>query len=188
MLTIWIDDFFCLTWFYRWLRFKKERALTMVLREYGDLSMQQRACVEAWRKADFSVRYGRSAPNELRNFVRAAAAAIPHDDLRLLVVNRDLRIKGEVVTVRCGWEMQLLSWVTSATFACHVIFLSVLTLLKNGPWLTTFGVLVGVFSIYGFLWRGMSLYTNRPLTAARRHTTELFDIAKQLKGAEIRHL
>jgi hypothetical protein len=99
--------------------------------EYGDLSMQQRACVEAWRKADFSVRYGRSAPNELRNFVRAAAAAIPHDDLRLLVVNRDLRIKGEVVTVRCGWEMQLLSWVTSATFACHVIFLSVLTPFKK---------------------------------------------------------
>lgn len=188
LLPQWIDDFFCLTWFYRWLRFKRERALTQVLREFGDSSMQQRAFVEAWRRADFSVRYGRSTPDELKTLVRAAVACIPQDDLRLLVINRDVSVNCGVVSVRCGWGMKSLSWLAIAVLTCHLFFLTLLTLSLNGPWLTTVWVLLAVYGIYGFLWRGLSLYTTRPLATALRYRLALQDIANQLQDAQIRHL
>lgn len=188
LLPLWIDDFFCLTWFYRWIRTKRERALGMVLREFGDSGMQQRAFVEAWRRADFLVRYGRSVPDELRNLVITAAASIPQDDLRLLVINRDVSIKCGVVSVRSSWGLQLLSWLAKTVFASHFVFLTLLAIAHNGPWFTTAWVVAGICCIYGFLWRGMSLYTSRPLATARRYKSELQVIAQQLKVAQIARL
>lgn len=188
-LNLRIDDFFCLSWIYHRQRLNWEHALTDALNRYGESSMQQRIHVENWRRADFSARFGRNAPDAVRCLVREAlAAGIPLEDLRLLVLNRDLRVEFGGVNVQCGRGAQALSWLARAVFGSHVLYLAAYTLSKNGPWHVTLFVLFLVFCIYGLLWRGMSLFTTRPLAAARRHRAELIRIDTLRRNAQIHHL
>lgn len=185
-ITCWIDEFFGMTWYYRRLRNARHRMLEDWLRQFGESSMCTPAYVEKWRDADFAVRFGRVAPTELKCFVRVAAdEGIPEEDLRLLVLNRDVRLEKGVVLVQCGWGVQSLSWLGCAFFSSNVLFLSLLTLVQHGSWYIKFFTFLILFVIYGFLWRGLSLYTTRPLAAARRTKKRLEHIASTQRSAVI---
>jgi hypothetical protein len=188
-VTGWVDDFFGLTWYHRSLRYVRHRMLEAGLRKFGEASMRIPAYVEKWRDADFAVRFGRTAPGEVKCLVGAAAdAGIPEDDLRLLVLNRDVRLEKGVVLVRNGWGIQLLSWLAYAVFGSNVLYLLCWTLVLNGQWHIKLLVLMVLACIYGFLWRGLSLYTTRPLAAARRNRDALERLGTSQRSAVIVNL
>jgi len=170
-----IDDIFCFTWIHQITRHKRLVALEKILRSNGATDLQHRTLTERWSEADFAVRFGRSAPRDLMYLVRAAArAGTPEEDLRILVINRDIFLKKGTLSIRSSWAIQVISWFAHAVFSSQVLLLCALTIAMSNPVSVKLFVLVATLSIYGFFWRGMSMYTTRPLAVGRRLKDELF--------------
>ena len=74
--------------------------------------MQVRQATERYRRADFAVRYWRSAPGPVMRIAEQALdAGVPMHAIRLLVLNTDLRIRGGQVYLRRPFIVTVLNIV-----------------------------------------------------------------------------
>ncbi|MBS0570120.1 MAG: hypothetical protein JSS28_05905 [Proteobacteria bacterium] len=168
-----IDDLFAGRWFWQALRSNRERRLEKDLLKYGDKSMEARIATERVRRIQFAVEYGRAAPGPVMQIAREATArGISRNDVKLMVLNRDLRLQGSRAEVRSSAFVQAvcrtLSGAFNAVLAIHFVLMCALVVLEHGPlWLKAI-VLFATTLIYSVFYRGWALYTSRALRALSR--------------------
>lgn len=151
--------------------------------------MEVRRATEDYRRMSFAVTYWRPAPGPVMRVVsNARKAGVPMSDLRLVVLNLDLRVSGEAVVVRPQRLVRFLSGAAFAVVLSHWTLLCALAVTSGAPpWLKL--VLVAVISlIYVVLYRGWSIYTSRPLKTIERCGARLTEICLAANGGELRQL
>jgi hypothetical protein len=135
--------------------------------------MEARVTTERVRRMQFAVEYWGSAPGPVMRVAREAAArGVPLDDIRLMNLNRDLRLRGNRPEIRKSrlfqWTMRILSAAFDLMLATHFLLMCVLTVLVHGPIGLKVVVLCAVTLIYSVLYRGWALYTSRAHGALSR--------------------
>ncbi|WP_232147018.1 hypothetical protein [Stenotrophomonas sp. SY1] len=165
-----MDPFFAGRWYWSLKRWISERCLQRALDGHGDLSMQTRRATERYRRADFAVRYWRSAPGPVMQVAaKALDAGIPVDAVRLVVLNTDLRVRDGQVHLRRSFFMTVLNTVFASIIVVHMFLMCAMTVALTGPiWLKVVVILAVAF-VYCFLYYGWSLYTSRPQHALSKY-------------------
>lgn len=170
-----LDRFFSGHWYWRLRLWLAERHLQKTLDCCGDQSIEARRAVGLYSRVRFAVQFGRAAPSWERISVRKAiAAGLCHEDVRLVVLNGEFVKPNEELGVRRTWKMVAIARILVFLSFTQWALLTVLTLTICDR--SCRNVLaVGVFTIvYSVLFRGLGLYTTRPLAAGER-------VAKALK-------
>jgi hypothetical protein len=168
-----IDDLLAGRWYWQALRWIREWQLEKELITNGDRSMETRIATEQVRRMHFASEYWGSAPGPVMQVAREAnARGVPRDDIKLLVLNRDLRLQGSQVAVRRSTFIQVMCRILSAVFNAllitHFVLLCALIVLEHGPsWLKTIVLCVATL-LYTTFVRGWALYTSRALHALSR--------------------
>ena len=136
---------------------------------------------ERYRRMHFAVTYWRSAPGPVRAIVlQAKQAGISLPDLRLIVLNTDLRTDGARVFVRRSALARILSAAMATVVGVHWLLMYAMAVTAPGPvWLKIL-VIAGIFCVYATLYRGWSLYAYRALAAVDRCGTRLDQICGQI--------
>lgn len=164
-----LDVFFSGVWEWQCRRWFAERHLAKVLNRYGDQSIEARRTTEKYRDIEFAAIYWRPTPRPVQQIVRAAAAAgVPIDALRLVVLSRDLRIKGSDIVLRRSRLIAALSMAMATIVLFEWADLCAITLLHHGHIALKCSVLVIVTAINAVLWRGWTLWCGRPEAVVRR--------------------
>ena len=168
-------------WWWLLRRRMAETRLERALDQLGENSLVVRHETERYRRMHFAVTYWRSAPGPVQMIVyQARKAGISLPDLRLIVLNTDLRTDGSRVLVRRSVLARILSAAMATVVGVHWFLMYVMAVIAPGPaWLKAL-VIVGIFCVYASLYRGWSLYAYRSLTAIDRCGKQLEQICKQI--------
>lgn len=118
----------------------------------------------------------------------AEAVGVSTDDLRLLVLNNDLRAKGERVRIRRQTFARILSAAATAIFAVQWSLLTALAVLANGALPRKIFAIVVITAVHAVLYRGWSLYAARPLAAVDRSGGVLDELGRDLSPGHVHHL
>lgn len=179
-----IDDLFAGRWLWQTRRWYQERRLEVELLSHGDRSMEARVATEQVRRMQFAVEYWHAAPGPVMQVAcEATARGVPREDIKLMVLNRDLRMQGNHVEVRSSAFVQavcrILSVAFNALIATHFVLICALIVIEHGPlWLKAL-VLCAITTIYSALYRGWTLYTSRALGALSRSGDAVASISKE---------
>lgn len=178
-----VDRFWSGVWRLELLRWLQERRMARTLEESGEYSMNARMVTERFRWLDRSARYWRESPPQVLATLEASErAGVPVSDLRLLAINRDIRLVGDVVQVRCCWWMPVLAYCWYAAVLWQWTLMSGLVALSPAPWLAKV-VGVGINTlIFWALWPGFGLYTTRAYAAVKRSGAAVEQIALSLSA------
>lgn len=169
-----LDTFFSGVWWWRARRALAEKHLSQVLERFGDKSVAARRATERYREMQLAVTYWRSAPALVRRVVLAARkAGLPVSDLRLIVLNTDLRVRRNKLLLRRSTLMRALSAAFSTIVCVHWVLMYCFVALAPGAVCLKVLVIMGVFAIYAAMYRGWSLYAYRALAAIDRSGNEL---------------
>lgn len=181
-----IDQFFALRWWWRWQQRRSEAHLEFVLEQYSERSFEARRATRGVQELDFAVRYWRTATPEVQRVVeRAADAGVPVEDLRLLVLNRDLIAEDGHVSVRHSRLVNLMTMVAGPLICGHWLLMVALIILQNADWAKKLIVTLAVTGVYAALYRGWSLYMGRPQAAAYRSEAQLNEIVVSARVEEV---
>lgn len=169
-----LDKVFSGHWWWWTKRYIAERRLERALQRYGERSLPVRRETEMCRRMQFAVEFWRSAPSPIRQVVlKAKQEGVPHSDLQLMVLNTDLRARGDKVFVRRSFIAKILSAAMAIVIGVHWILMYALALTAPGPaWLKVL-VIIGTFTAYATLYRGWSLYAYRAIAAVTRSGKQL---------------
>lgn len=164
-----LDEIFSGYWWWRARRFMAERRLERVLKSLGDKSMGARNATERCREMQFAVAYWRSAPAAVRQVVgEARRAGANVEDLKLIVLNTDLRVRGSEVALRRSTLVRVLSAAFATIIGVHwTLMCSMIALAPGTLWLKV-AVLFSLWCVYATLYRGWSLYAFRSLASIQR--------------------
>lgn len=169
-----LDPFFAGRWYWSMTRWIAERQLQHALDQHGDRSMQVRQATERYRRADFAVRYWRSAPGPVMRIAEQALdAGVPMHAIRLLVLNTDLRIRDGQVHLRRPFIVTVLNTVLATIVGVHMFLMCLLAVTAPGPTWLKITVILAVAFVYCFLYYGWSLYTSRPHQIIAEHGQKL---------------
>lgn len=174
------DHFFSGRWWWRWRQRRAEGRLNAVLYQFGEDTFEARRATNQVCEMDFAVQFWRAAPPAVRRQVLLAAnRGVSIEDLRIMIVNRDLRMVNDQLRVR---RSSLLGGLALASACVAVLHWSLMMALIDGldaSWsvkLLTAGV---VSAIYAILFRGWSLYLGRALSAVRRSGQRMEALSKK---------
>jgi hypothetical protein len=164
-----LDEIFSGRWWWRARRRLTGRRLVRALQSHGDKSMEARRATERYREMQFAVAYWRSAPSPIRQVIQKARhEGAKLEDLQLVVLNRDLRVRGNKVALRRSILARALSAALATIVTVHWTLMCAMTAAAPGPvWLKA-AVLSALFCVYAVLYCGWSLYGYRPLAAIDR--------------------
>lgn len=164
-----LDKFFSGVWWWRARRSVAEKRLSHVLERFGDKSIAARRATERYREMQFSVTYWRNAPALVRRVALAAReAGLSVSDLRLIVLNTDLRVRHDKVLLRRSTLMRALSAAFATIVCVHWALMYCLVALAPGAVYLRVLMIMGVFAVYAAMYRGWSLYAYRALAAIDR--------------------
>lgn len=181
-----LDEAFSGRWWWLICRHVAEKRLERLLDQLGENSLVVRRETERCRQMHFAATYWRSAPGPVRAIVlQAKQAGIRLSDLRLIVLNTDLRTDGATVFVRRSVLARILSAAMATVVGVHWLLMYTMAVTAPGPaWLKIL-VIAGIFCVYATLYRGWSLYAYRALAAVDRCGTRLDQICGQINLAEL---
>ena len=185
-----LDAFFSAAWWWRARRYLAERRLDQALERSGDKSIAARRETEHYRRMQFAVMFWRNAPAPVRRIALTAHdAGLPMADLRLIVLNTDLRVRNNGVLLRRSALVRALSAAFATIVGLHWLLMYCLAVTAPGPiWLKIL-VIVGIFAVYATMYHGWSLYAYRALAAIDRSGDELDRIiAKASSGTTMNSL
>ena len=158
-----LDPVFAGRWYWSLKRWIAERQLQHALEQHGDQSMQVRQATERYRRADFAVRYWRSAPGPVMRIAEQALdAGVPLHAIRLVVLNTDLRIQSGQVHLRRPFIVTVLNTIFATIVGVHMFLMCLMAVTAPGPIRLKVTVILAVAFVYCFLYYGWSLYTSRP--------------------------
>ena len=158
-----LDPFFAGRWYWSMKRWIAERQLQHALEQHGDQSMQARQATERYRRADFAVRYWRSAPGPVMQVAdQALVAGVPMHAVRLVVLSTDLRIRDGQVHLRRPFIVTVLNTIFATIVGVHMLLMCLMTVTAPGPVWLKVTVILAVAFVYCFLYYGWSRYTSRP--------------------------
>lgn len=187
-----LDPFFAGRWYWSMKRWIAERQLQHALEQHGDQSMQVRQATERYRRADFAVRYWRSAPGPVMRIAEQALdAGVPLHAVRLVVLNTDLRIRSGQVHLRRPFIVTVLNTVFATIVGVHMFLMCLMAVTAPGPIWLKVTVILAVAFVYCFLYYGWSLYTSRPQNIIAEYGQELDAIcisSTTQRRAEVRHI
>lgn len=191
-IEIGLDEVFSGRWWWRVRRFMAERRLERALNRHGETSLTVRRETEQCRRMQFAVEFWRSAPSQVRQVVRRAKQAGVHpSDLQLMVLNTDLRTRGDRPIVRRSSVAKILSAAMAIVVGVHWFLMYAMAVTAPGPaWLKIL-VIIGIFTVYATLYRGWSLYAYRSLVAVARSGEQLDQLCADYgseSGARIRKI
>ena len=169
-----LDEGFSGRWWWLICRHVAEKRLERLLDQLGENSLVVRRETERCRRMHFAATYWQSAPGPVRAIVlQAKQAGISLPDLRLIVLNTDLRTDGARVFVRRSVLARILSAAMATVVGVHWLLMYTMAVTAPGPaWLKIL-VIAGIFCVYATLYRGWSLYAYRALAAVDRCGTRL---------------
>jgi xanthosine utilization system XapX-like protein len=129
----------------------------------------------------FAVTYWRSASGPVMNGVlKAQQAGLPICDLRLIVLNTDLRFRQNKLFVRRSFLARVFSAGMAMIVGVSWLLMYAIAVTAPSPPLLKVVVILGIFSVYAVLYRGWSLYAYRALVAVDRCGTQLEEICSVL--------
>lgn len=180
-------DFLCAAaWWWRWQRQRAEGQLECVLRTHGKLSFETSRATDRVAQMDFASDFWRDAPGAVRCVVQAASkSGVPEDALRLVVLNRDLTLRGGKVHVRRSRILRALALVTGCLVGIHWLCMMALTFAQSGPAELKAAVAIAVTMTYLLLHRGWSLFLGRPCKAMMLWGDKLQRIADAQRPAPV---
>ena len=165
-----LDPLFAGRWCWSLKRLIAERRLENALGQHGDQSMQVRRATEQYRRADFAVRYWRSASGPVMQVAKQARdAGLPMHAVRLVVLNTDLRIKNGQVHLRRPFIVTVLNTIFATIVGVHMFLMCLMAVTAPGPTWLKITVILAVVFVYCFLYYGWSLYTSRPQQVIAEH-------------------
>ncbi|MCC7256729.1 MAG: hypothetical protein IT467_12445 [Dokdonella sp.] len=186
-----LDAFFAGVFWWRWKQWRAQNALEKSLKQHGDLSFETRQATERVREMDFAVRFWRKAPPAVRRVAQMAVKdGLPIEDVRLLVLNRDLLVQGQQVRLRRSLLLRATSVAAAGIVWFHWFLMMVLTFTQPVPWFLKVAAALGVTAVYAFLYRGWSLYLGRACRTVERCGSRMEMILKRDIRADesIRHI
>jgi len=165
-----LDPFFAGRWYWSLKRWVAEQQLQHALDQHGDQSMKARMATQRYRRADFAVRYWRSAPGPVMQVAaQALDAGVPIHAVRLVVLNTDLRIRDGQVYLRRPLIVTVLNTIFATIVGVHMFLMCLLAVTAPGPAWLKIAVILTVAVVYCFLYYGWSLYTSRPQQIIAKH-------------------
>lgn len=178
-----LDEVFSGRWWWRARRHLAERRLERTLNRVGENSLPARRETERYRRMQFAVAFWRSAPSPTRQVVlKARQAGVSMSDLQLIVLNANLRNRGNRVFVCQSLLARTLSLAMATVVGMHWFLMYAMALTTPGPsWLKIL-VILGVFAVYATLYRGWSLYAYRPVAAVDRSGRQLGELCCQFNS------
>lgn len=183
-----LDPFFAGRWYWSLKRWVAELQLQHALDQHGDQSMQARRATERYRRANFAVRYWRSAPGPVMQAAEHALdSGVPLHAVRLAVLNTDLRIRDGQVYLRRPAIVTVLNTIFATIVGVHMFLMCLMAVTAPGPVWLKIAVILTVTFVYCFLYYGWSLYTSRPQRIIAKHG-ETFDaicIASSTRSREV---
>lgn len=164
-----VDYFWAGVWVIGLRRWWYERRLGIALEETGEYSMITRWATERYRVLERSIRFWRASPPLVLDALEASQrAGVPLDDLKVLALNKDVRVVGNTVKVRRSWWSKVLAPLAVAVVFLNWARLSALVVLTPAPWLGKLLALALVTLLFWWFWRGFALYTTRSNAAVKR--------------------
>jgi hypothetical protein len=186
-----LDAMFAGAFWWRLKRWRAEQVLERSLLRHGERSFEARRATEAVRELDFAVRYWRRAPPEIRGAAQAAVdLGVPLEDVRYLMLSRDLFAKGDKSQMRRLKLLRAASVLSAWTVWGHWLFMIALTIQSSAPWYVQLSVASGMTAVYALLFRWWTLYVARGCRAARRHqaTLEIILPGSQREGSSVKRI
>lgn len=182
----WLDAIFSGVWWWHARRHLAERRLAQSLEETGSKSLETRWHTERCRRLQFAVVYWRTAPAPVRQIARAAYdAGLPLADIRLIVLNTDLRERNGTIILRRSTLARALSAAFAAVVGLHWLLMYCLAITApEASWLKAL-VIVGICAVYATLYRGWSLYAYRALAAVDKSRDELDRIIAEAPYSDV---
>lgn len=181
-----LDFFYAGAWWWHWRCRTAERQLEKALESYGEKSFECARATHLVAQMDFAALYWRSAPDGVRRAVQEARkVGIPLDALRLVVLNRDLQLRGGRVCVRRSHVLPVFAAVAWAIVWTHWLLMILLTLTAQGSWPLKIVVAIAVTVIYFALYRGWSLFLSRPCRIISRWRSHLERVLDTLASASV---
>lgn len=176
-----VDRFWSGVWWLALRQWWQERKLAAALEETGEQSLVTRRVTEQYRVLERSKRFWRASPPLVLDALEAGQrAGIPVDDLKMLALNRDLRVVGNAVKVRRNWWSKLLTPLAAAAVVLNWARLSVLVMLASAPVWAKLMALLGITLLFWWFWRGFALYTTRANAALKRSGAAVEAVASSL--------
>lgn len=185
----WLDEIFSGRWWWRVRRYVAGIRLEQALDTFGDKSMEVRCATERYREMQFAVNYWRPAPSSVRQVIRyARQAGIDDFDLKLIVLNTDLRLHGSNVVLRRSVLTRPLSSAMTTVIFSHWILMCAMTAFAPCPLWLKIAVLIALTCVYGSLLRAWTLYASRPLIAIQRSGNALEEVCRHVTVGKVERL
>lgn len=163
------DYFWSGVWWTQWRLQRQEARLGRVLDFAGEDSLLARAETERLRRLQAGLKYWRpSSPQVLAALEAAERAGVARQDLRLLALNRDVRVIDDAIRVRRPLWLSLLGYGGLVLVLLHWALLSALIAFSFAGLLAKAVGIAVVSLLYWLLWPGFALYTTRARSAAKR--------------------
>lgn len=184
-----VDYFWTGVWWIALRRWWYGRKLTAALVANGDRSMAARWAEGKYRSMERGVTFWRASdPLVMSVLERCERARIPLIDLKLLALNKDVRVVGDTVTVRRSWWSKVLAPLAVAVVLLNWARLSALVVLTPAPWPGKLVALAVITLLFWWFWRGFALYTIRSNAAVKRSGAAVEAVAKSVcHGSAIIH-
>lgn len=177
-----VDYFWAGVWVIGLRRWWYERRLGIALEETGEYSMITRWATERYRVLERSIRFWRASPPLVLDALEASQrAGVPLDDLKVLALNKDVRVVGNTVKVRRSWWSKVLAPLAVAVVFLNWARLSALVVLTPAPWLGKLLALALVTLLFWWFWRGFVLYTTRSNAAVKRSGAAVEAVAMSMR-------
>ncbi len=174
-----VDKFWAGAWSIELRRWWQERKMAAALEETGEYSMVTRWAMERYRVLEQSLKFWRiSHPLVLNALEASHRAGVPLDDLKLLALNKDVRVVGDTVKVRRSLWSKVLAPLAVAVVLLNWARLCALVVLTPAPWPGKLVAFAVVTLLFWWLWRGFALYTTRSNAAVERSGAVVEAIAK----------
>lgn len=177
-----VDYFWTGGWWIALRRWWCGRKLTAALVANGDRSMAARWATERYHVLERSLKFWRISPPRVLDVLEASqSSGVPVDDLRLLALNREIKVVGNAVRLRQARWRNVCAHIARAVVLTQWGLLAALILLSPASWLAKALGLMLLTLLYWVLWAGFSLYSTRANAAVKRSGEAVEAVAMSLR-------
>lgn len=164
-----VDKFWAGAWSIELRCWWQERKMDAALEEAGEYSMATRWATERYHVLERSLKFWRISPPRVLDVLEASqSSGVPVDDLRLLALNREIKVVGNAVRLRQVRWRNVCAHIARAVVLTQWGLLAALILLSPASWLAKALGLMLLTLLYWALWAGFSLYSTRANAAVKR--------------------
>lgn len=185
-----LDHFWSGVWWLALRRWRQERMLAAALENTGEQSIATRRAMEQYRVLERNIKFWRMSPPLILNALEASRrAGVPMNDLRLLALNKDVRVVGGTVKVRRAWWNEATAYLAVIVVWANWAMLAVLIVASSAQWLGKVAGVAVLTLLYWALWRGWALYSTRANAAIKRSGDAVEAVAmRERRPASIIHV